>query len=68
VTQTYTLTECVAAQRELCDVNQCPQFASADGVCPYCRRALYGEGGFDLDYAGTQLVTYCRACNRSFVD
>jgi len=53
-----------AAQREYCRDMHYPHFAPSDGKCRYCGKQIYER--ISLKTAGSQLITGCPWCNRSY--
>lgn len=60
--------ECIKAQAEFCKQNKLPHFAPYDGRCWSCGRQIYGEPGYPLKKASSQLITGCPHCFRSYCD
>lgn len=54
------------AQIELCKKIGAPLFAPYDGRCWRCGRDVYDY--ITLEEAKTDVITYCKYCNKSFVD
>lgn len=44
-----------------------PHFAPIFGKCPKCGHNIYDDQ-YTLEECTTQVITYCKNCNRSFVD
>lgn len=59
--------ECIKAQKEYCQENQLPNFAS-NGKCYNCFRNVFDDNGYNLEYARTKLITSCPFCHKSFCD
>jgi len=47
-------------QKKYCEKNNLPMFVSMDGVCSWCHKQI-GD-------TGTELITGCPYCNRSFCE
>lgn len=68
----YDVKQAVMAQSKLCQNMMAWDFSGdcthGTGVCPFCHRNIYEEGGYDLIYAGNRLITGCPFCHRSYVE
>ena len=76
----FDIQQSIKAQKKYCEENQAPHFAPYDGRCWSCEKNIYearekkyGEGkpfttGISVEKAGSQLVTGCPHCNRSYCD
>lgn len=80
----YNLQESIKAQRIYCEEKGLPHFAPNFGVCWSCNQQIYsaieqerknyvGESviyttGISTEKAGSELVTGCPHCNRSYCD
>jgi len=64
----YNIQEAIKVQKEYCEKTGSPHFAPYTGGCYKCRRNIYGEGGYSVEYASKGLVTGCPFCNRSYCD
>lgn len=75
----YNAQESIKAQAEYCKREGAPHFAPNSGVCWSCSKNIYtpieqqyGDRkhtyGITTEKAGTQLVTGCPHCNRSYCD
>lgn len=64
------LRECIAAQLKYCNDKKIPHFAPSDGRCYRCNRNIYQNYPHNKStgYDGTQLVTGCPHCYRSYCD
>ena len=70
--------ESIRAQENYCKENKLPHFAPHDGRCWSCNQQIYAEGksrwnggisrGVSVEKAGTELITGCPHCNRSYCD
>jgi hypothetical protein len=63
------------AQKKYCEEKHAPHFAPLDGICFRCKKDIYAriDNGFSVTgisvrRAGSQLVTGCPHCNRSYCD
>jgi hypothetical protein len=54
------------AQKEYCKANKLPQFVSLVGTCWNCGKNVYDR--ISLEEAGSDLITGCPFCLRSFCD
>lgn len=65
---TYDPESAAMAQEARCHELEMPRFAPNDGRCPNCRRNIYEEGGYSLEYAAEHAITGCPFCHHSFVE
>ncbi|WP_206752690.1 hypothetical protein, partial [Serratia marcescens] len=63
------------AQKKYCEESRAPHFAPLDGICFRCKKDIYTRidngvsvTGISVRRAGSQLVTGCPHCNRSYCD
>ncbi len=61
-----TIAQKIAAQRAYCDGDEIPDFAPADGICWACGGQIYAA--ITLAKAGSERITGCPLCCRSFCD
>ncbi len=54
------------AQKDYCKEKELPHFAPSSGVCWNCKKQIYNR--ISLEKAGTDLVTGCPYCHRSYCD
>lgn len=77
--KTYNIDRAIAAQERYQAKSQSPKFAPENGVCYSCKLNIYSkvehesfggsyDTGFDVGRAGSELVTGCPHCNKSFCD
>lgn len=59
---------CVALQEAFCARRGVPMFAPASGVCPNCGRQIFGGEGYREEQAGSELITGCPYCSKTFCD
>ncbi|OWF74684.1 hypothetical protein B4902_00735 [Yersinia frederiksenii] len=71
----YSSNAAQKAQAEYCQNNGVPHFAPHDGICFRCKKDIYQQHslngrstGITVERAGSELVTYCPHCNRSYDD
>ncbi|HBB9121083.1 hypothetical protein HW877_09400 [Serratia marcescens] len=64
-----------SAQDKYCKENNAPHFAPNNGICFRCKRDIYLKidngifiTGISVRRAGSELVTGCPHCNRSYCD
>ena len=76
---TFDRQKAIEAQSNYCKEKGFPHFAPSYGNCWYCKRNIYEERkyeacgrtystGISVEKAGTELVTGCPHCNRSYCD
>ena len=72
---TYDPERAIKAQKKYCEEHKLPHFAPFDGICFRCRQNIYerverGERvtGISVEGAGSQLITGCPHCNRTYCD
>ncbi|MGG3471511.1 hypothetical protein ABES02_29105 [Neobacillus pocheonensis] len=59
------------AQKEYCKANDVPNFAPSDGICWSCDINIYklnGNSGISVEKAGSEHITGCPHCKRTFLD
>jgi predicted nucleic acid-binding Zn-ribbon protein len=56
----------IVAQKQYCAAAQVPNFAPHDGICFSCHRQIYEN--MSLERAGSDHITGCPRCNRSYCD
>lgn len=70
--KTFDVSESIKAQEKYCEENKLPHFAPKSGVCWNCRKNIYSpdERGFGIttEQAGTELITGCPHCCRTYCD
>jgi len=74
----YDVLKARIAQSKYCVDNQLPHFAPYSGFCYNCAQQIYGKGrrrmggeiedGISVETAGTEIITGCPYCNRSYCD
>lgn len=76
----YDITKSIQAQKKYCEENDVPHFAPHSGNCWSCRKNIYEPreysgwnggtytSGITVEKAGSELVTGCPHCNRSYCD
>ena len=75
----YNVAKSIIAQMEYCAKKGYPHFAPTRGVCWSCGRNIYAAckhkygdrefvTGITTEKAGSELVTGCPHCNRSYCD
>lgn len=66
------LADCIKAQADLWKGKRYPNFAPANGICWKCHRNIYQnyeiDGHIHHGRDGTELVTGCPHCHRSYCD
>lgn len=75
-TEIFDVPASIAAQKELQQAKNYPDFAPIDGHCYGCRRQIYvqqdsGHGyktGISLEKASTELITGCPHCHYSYCE
>lgn len=76
---TYDIGKAIQAQQQYCEKNGLPQFTPDNGRCWSCGQNIYEEkgcciygskerSGISVERAGSQLITGCPFCNRSYCD
>lgn len=81
INETYDVSLAVKAQKEYCKSSGAPHFAPRNGVCWKCNKNIYEQHekryagndkvfvfGISVEKAGSELVTGCPHCNRSYCD
>lgn len=81
INETYEVSLAVKAQKDYCKSNEAPHFAPRNGVCWKCNKNIYEQHekqyagndkvfvfGISVEKAGSELVTGCPHCNRSYCD
>jgi len=67
----------ISAQEKYCKEKGYPHFAPRNGRCWHCGRNFYDEvehpggvrrTGISVERAGSELITGCPHCNRSYCD
>ncbi|MFU1797335.1 hypothetical protein ACM1RC_25950 [Paenibacillus azoreducens] len=76
----FDVQQSIKAQKKYCEEKQFPHFAPASGSCWSCGRNIYSPiekagwngktytTGITVEKAGSELVTGCPHCNRSYCD
>ncbi len=78
----YDISEAIKAQKMYCEQKRLPHFAPYDGRCWNCRQNIYSPGkhvwagrydgreteGISVEKAGSELITGCPHCHRSYCD
>ncbi|HEC1651073.1 TPA: hypothetical protein R1156_003018 [Yersinia enterocolitica] len=71
----YSSNAAQKAQAEYCQNKGVPHFAPLNGICFRCKKDIYQQHslnghstGITVERAGSELVTYCPHCNRSYDD
>ncbi|WP_146752107.1 hypothetical protein [Paenibacillus taichungensis] len=78
----YDIPKSIEAQKKYCEDKKAPHFAPQSGRCWNCNQNIYSSGrsvwrgkmeeresaGISVDKAGTELVTGCPHCHRSYCD
>lgn len=71
----FDVSKAIEAQREYTSENKYPHFAPPSGLCYKCRQQIYSPidkgtyiTGISVERAGSELVTGCPHCNRSYCD
>jgi len=78
-TQTWDVKAAIAAQAAYCEQNGYPHFAPRDGLCWSCRLNIYEPverdafsgrvtTGITVERAGSELITGCPHCHRSYCE
>lgn len=72
---TFNVKEATIAQYEYCQRKELPHFAPRGGLCWRCNKNIYTEidhgtykTGISVEMAGSDLVTGCPHCHRSYCD
>lgn len=81
INETYDVSLAVKAQKDYCKSSGAPHFAPRNGVCWKCNKNIYEQHekqyagndkvfvfGISVEKAGSELVTGCPHCNRSYCD
>lgn len=76
----YDIIKSIQAQKKYCEENEAPHFAPQSGNCWSCRKNIYEPheyagwnggkytSGITVEKVGSELVTGCPHCNRSYCD
>ena len=56
----------IQAQQNYCKETGNPRFAPADGICWTCKKDIFEK--ISLEKAGSELITGCPFCHRSYCD
>jgi uncharacterized Zn-finger protein len=65
-TMVEIIQEKITAQKKYCETHQVPMFVHPRGLCWNCNRQVFEQ--ITIEKAGSELVTGCPFCHRSFVD
>lgn len=81
INETFNVSLAVKAQKDYWKSNGLPNFAPRNGVCWNCNKNIYEQHekryggdvkgfvtGISVEKAGSELVTGCPHCNRSYCD
>lgn len=75
-TETFDVAKAIEAQAEYCRTHNLPYFAPVSGRCSYCYSNIYVQqyhsngrtSGISVEKAGTELITGCPHCHKSYCD